>query len=262
MAVIRIINKPVIQTDRPLQPDRPLKPENPIPRVDPVIPAIPVEPAKGELLVNRIESVSTRENCGSNDITWEFSRDYNGPMAFGITNDSKISGRILIGKNVHYPDAETIIKNFSYEDRGTELININVKKGYKLELEFDNGKFLKHEGENKPAKCYRTDEEVVAEGVNYTTYRIGFGDEGQYGGIDNTRVYILKPKKPKEPDVAEVIPVVVAPEHPVVVPAQPAETSGGGGSSSDSYDLPSASSGATDGANPGGYGALNIDSFS
>lgn len=253
MAVIRIINKAVIQTDRPI------KPENPIPRVDPAIPDIPVEPAKGELLINRGEIIG---NCGYNGFIWEFSRDYNGPMVFGITNDSKISGKILIGKNVDYPTSETIVKNFSYEDRGTEPININVKKGYKLKFEFNNGEFIKHEGQNKPAQCGITNEEVIVKGVNHTTYRIGFGNEGQYGGEKNTPVYILKPKEPKEPDVADVIPVVVAPKQPKIISTQPAETSGGGGSSSDSHDLPSASSGATDGANPGGYGALNIDSFS
>ena len=208
MALIRIINKAKIQRDEPVR---------------------PVQPAKGELLINRGEIIG---NCGYNGFIWEFSRDYNGPMVFGITNDSKISGKILIGKNVDYPTSETIVKNFSYEDRGTELININVKKGYKLKLEFNNGEFIKHEGQNKPAQCGITNKEVIVKGVNHTTYRIGFGDEGQYGGEKNTPVYILKPKKPKEPDVVEV-----------VAPAQPGETSGGGyyddGHRDNAPDLPS-----------------------
>ena len=248
MALIRIINKARIQRDEPVQPVRPVEPVRP----DKPIPAIPVPIDKGPLLWRASEIISARDSCEKGYV-YEFLRNYEGPMAFGITNDSKVSGKIVIGENVDYPNAQTIVKNFSYEDRGTELINISVKKGYKLKLKMNGGEFMKHEGQNKPAKCGTTTEEVIAKGVNHTTYRIGFGDEGQYGGEFDTSVYIPKPAKPPE------IPTVVAPERPKVI-AVP-ETSGGGGGSSDNHDLPSASSGATDGANPGGYGGLNIDSF-
>lgn len=185
-----------------------------------------------------LEKVEEKDwGCGFKGFIYKFLKDYEGVMTIGFANDSIISGNIFVGKNYLTLKEGEIIRPFSFDRQGVETINVKAKVGDQLVLSIKNGEALRHEDENKRAKCGETNSEVLAKGVNHASYRIGFGGEEQYTGEFDTAVYIPKPESN--------------------------ETSGGGGSSNDNNDLPSASSGQEDSINPGGYGGgWNYDSYS